>query len=344
MIKKILKFIFLFLIVLEVFAQSKFALCEVYTSSTCGPCGTANPQLDTWLSTYADKDKVVMIKYHVWWPSPGNDPYYLSNTTQNQSRATYYGINAAPTMQLNGTFASYSFSTWKTRIMSALTESPLLSISISGNLTTAGGEVKITLVSNGSTLPTGTMVLHTVLTESGLQYTGPNGDPNHESVMRKMYPSDAGEVIVFNVGNTKTFTRNVTFESGWKSNNMEVVAFLQMKDTKEILQAAKYKIKTSGVEDVDIIPTTLILKQNYPNPFNPETKIEFAIPTELNNQNVTLKVFDIIGREIFTIVDKNLPSGNHSLIWNATGAISGVYIYQLKVANKVITKSMTLLR
>ncbi len=343
--KTLIKFLLLFAVTSNLWSQSKFVLCELFTSTTCGPCASANPQFDAWLSTYADKHKVVIIKPHVWWPSPGNDPYYLSNTSENQARVAYYAANAVPIMYINGVSASSSASTWKTKIMSALTESALLSMSITGNFTSQGGEAKITLTSNGSALPTGTLVLHTVVTESGLQHTGTNGDPNHEFVMRKMIPNSSGENIDFRAGATKIFTKNITFNSAWKPNNLEVVAFLQVNETKEILQASKYKVVvTSDVKDLDLIPKSLSLKQNYPNPFNPETKIDFSIPSELANNNVTLKIFDILGNEVSTVVNQKYYSGNYSAIFNSNGIPSGIYFYQLKVGQKVLTKQMVLTR
>lgn len=326
----------------NLFSQNKMAICELFTSTTCGPCASANPQFDNWLSTYSEKEKVIIIKYHVWWPSPGNDPYYQSNTSQNSGRVSFYSCNAVPTMYVNGTSASYTLSTWKSQIMSAVTLSPLLSMSVTAtNLTTSGGDVKITLTAGSSQLPTGTLVLHTVLTESGLQYAGPNGDPKHESVMRKMYPDQNGETIELKAGETKNFVRNVTFASGWKPNNMEIISFLQIKETKEVLQGAKYKITTVGVADEKLIPLSFNLKQNYPNPFNPSTTIEYQIP---GKNFVSLKIFDLMGKEIKTLVNNLQDKGSYSIKFESTNLPSGNYIYQLKSGNKVISKSMTLLR
>lgn len=340
--KKIYFSLFLILFFGKLSSQSKIAICELFTSTTCGPCASTNPQFDSWLSTYSDKEKVVVIKYHVWWPSPGNDPYYLANSSQSSSRVSFYSCNAVPTMYVNGTSASYTLSTWKSQIMSAVTLSPLLSMSVTAtNLTTSGGEVKITLNAGSSALPTGTLVLHTILTESGLQYTGPNGDPKHESVMRKMYPDQNGETIVLNANETKSFTRNISFASGWKPNNIEVISFLQIKETKEVLQGAKYRITTVGVEDEKLIPLSFNLKQNYPNPFNPSTTIEYQIAEK---NFVTLKIFDLMGKEIKTLVNKIQEHGNYTINFESTNLPSGNYIYQLKSGGKVLSKNMTLLR
>lgn len=77
-----------------------------------------------------------------------------------------------------------------------------------------------------------------------------------------------------------------------------------------------------------------LLKQNYPNPFNSQTVIEFSIP---NSSQVSLKIFDQLGRELVDMVNGFLPQGLHSRHWNATGFPSGVYFCRLQVAKNVST-------
>ena len=89
------------MIVSTAFSQSqRMILAEAFTSTTCGPCASQNPAFDALLST--NLDKVVSIKYHMSWPAPGNDPFYLDNPTENTNRRSYYGINSVPQVQLEG--------------------------------------------------------------------------------------------------------------------------------------------------------------------------------------------------------------------------------------------------
>jgi len=83
------------------------------------------------------------------------------------------------------------------------------------------------------------------------------------------------------------------------------------------------------------------LGQNYPNPFNPTTTIIYAVPT---NAHVTLRIFDMLGREVAKLVDEEMPAGRHEATWNATGCGSGVYFYSLRSDNSVSVKKLTLLR
>ncbi len=89
------------------------------------------------------------------------------------------------------------------------------------------------------------------------------------------------------------------------------------------------------------LPAQLKLYQNYPNPFNSETTIPFSIHEP---SNVSIKIFDINGREIETVIDQNLTPGNHSAKWNAGTFSSGMYHYQLKVDRFVETKKLLLIK
>jgi hypothetical protein len=88
--------------------------------------------------------------------------------------------------------------------------------------------------------------------------------------------------------------------------------------------------------------------QNYPNPFNPSTKIKFSIPAAEKNfsspgQEVSIKVFNVLGKEIVTLLNGKKAPGNYELIFNAAGLPSGVYFYRLAAGNYMATKKMILL-
>lgn len=89
------------------------------------------------------------------------------------------------------------------------------------------------------------------------------------------------------------------------------------------------------------VPKNYSLSQNYPNPFNPTTKITFAIP---KSELVVLKVFDVLGREVKTLVNEVRQAGSYTIDFNASTLSSGVYFYRLTAGNYVETKSMTLIK
>jgi predicted GH43/DUF377 family glycosyl hydrolase len=96
-----------------------------------------------------------------------------------------------------------------------------------------------------------------------------------------------------------------------------------------------------SVEDETTLPTEFTLEQNYPNPFNPSTKIKYSIP---QISQVVVKVFDVLGNEIETLVNEDKPAGTYELIWNAADLSSGVYFYQFKSGSFIKTKKMILLK
>lgn len=97
---------------------------------------------------------------------------------------------------------------------------------------------------------------------------------------------------------------------------------------------------TSVLPD-DNLPTNIQLSQNYPNPFNPTTTIAFALPED---QMVTLRIFDMLGREVAVLLNEVRSAGNHQVTWDASSASSGMYMYQIETSNRTMTKKMTLIK
>ena len=104
-------------------------------------------------------------------------------------------------------------------------------------------------------------------------------------------------------------------------------------------------IATVAAEQIAIVEN-FELYQNYPNPFNPTTKIRFSIPSFVHHQtsHVNIKVYDILGNEIVTLVNENKPAGNYEVEFNASSLPSGVYFYQLISGNFVQSKKMILMK
>ena len=93
--------------------------------------------------------------------------------------------------------------------------------------------------------------------------------------------------------------------------------------------------------DKDIIVNEFALHQNYPNPFNPQTTIKFSLPEA---QLVNLSVYNMLGQQVMTLVNKELPAGYHIAKWYAGDIASGVYIYKLTSGNKSLTQKMLLMK
>jgi len=159
------------------------------------------------------------------------------------------------------------------------------------------------------------------------------------------------------------FIRQSVNEDGW-----DVISFVEGKGTTteqqfysyidENLSAGKYQYRLkqidfdgtyeySNIVEAEINqPLEFSLSQNYPNPFNPITKIKYTVPQDERGEmrNVMLKVYDILGNEVATLVNEKQQPGVYEVEFDAASLSSGIYIYQLKAAGNIISKKMTLIK
>jgi hypothetical protein len=101
-------------------------------------------------------------------------------------------------------------------------------------------------------------------------------------------------------------------------------------------------LEITGIKDEnETIPDKLILRQNYPNPFNPATTISYSISEPAT---ISLKVYDILGKEIKTLVNGYQMGGKHTIVFDARNFASGVYYYKLQAGSFSHTRKMILVR
>jgi hypothetical protein len=113
----------------------------------------------------------------------------------------------------------------------------------------------------------------------------------------------------------------------------------------ETKAATEYETWPDGLVDVKQIntgiPQTYSLDQNYPNPFNPTTKIRFSIPQEAQ---VSLKIYNVLGQEVASLINERLKAGNYSSEFNASKVASGVYFYRIEAGSFSMTKKMIFIK
>ena len=97
----------------------------------------------------------------------------------------------------------------------------------------------------------------------------------------------------------------------------------------------------NSIDESQFTPENFVLLQNYPNPFNPSTSIQYQVPSI---SQVSLKVFDILGNEIETLVNEEKPAGIYQIQFDASNLTSGVYFYRLQAGSFVDTKKMILIK
>lgn len=122
----------------------------------------------------------------------------------------------------------------------------------------------------------------------------------------------------------------------WPSKMTEVYTNVAIN---QFLTAIEGHSLTSVTEEQGERPAAFSLSQNYPNPFNPSTTIRYALP---HAGVVTLKIFDVQGQELVTLVNEKQPAGEHAISWRADGLPSGLYLYRLQVGDWMETRKMIL--
>jgi phosphatidylserine/phosphatidylglycerophosphate/cardiolipin synthase-like enzyme len=138
--------------------------------------------------------------------------------------------------------------------------------------------------------------------------------------------------------------------SGENTNNENTVIIQSARVANLYLQefAARY-YEAGGMDSILVsveqidphIPASFSLLQNYPNPFNPSTRIKYSLPS---NQLVTLRVYDLLGREVATLVNEKQAAGTYQVQFSMNGLASGVYFYRLGASGFVETKKMLLMK
>ena len=172
-------------------------------------------------------------------------------------------------------------------------------------------------------------------------------DYKHKKLSEWISSEQDWEVIGFVAGKgTTTEVQNYSFTDNL-THTLNLNQMIRYR-LKQIDYDGSFKF-SSEIEIEIKSPDIFSLEQNYPNPFNPTTKIKYSIPTvtlrQAQSDNwVTLKVYDVLGNEITTLVNERKPAGNYEVEFSGNDLPSGVYFYQLKAGSFIQTKKMILLR
>ncbi|HEX2787393.1 MAG TPA: T9SS type A sorting domain-containing protein [Ignavibacteria bacterium] len=242
--KSLLLFLLAMMFYSSVIAGDRTVFIERYTSSTCGPCASNNPALDNWLSTQ-DPYKVMGIAYHMSWPAPGTDPMYHHNTSDNEARRNYYGINAIPqgrfegTTSLNSPYSSGLFQSLYDSRINVL--SPLTILMTTQNIGADSVEVTVKVYCE-TAMENPNVVLQIAVLEHIIQYPSPpgtNGEMVFHDVMRKMLPNATGTPMTLTPGQMVTVKQKYWKNPVWNQSEIRVISFVQRNDTKEIIQSGQ---------------------------------------------------------------------------------------------------------
>lgn len=321
-------------------------LFEEGTNASCGPCAANNPILKAFLD--ANENNCLAIKYHASWP--GVDPMYSANPTQNTERIVNYynmGASGVPYCNCDGVIQDiwpFSIAAFTNAMNTRLGVPTPVSITVADQRI-AGDSIKATVtVQLLSNLPAGTYKLRVMAIERKIVYTTPpgtNGETVFEHVFRWAYPGTAGVDAPTTTG---TYSYVYTYKrlSNWVDTSVFTTAFVQNDVNKEVINAGRGYYSLTGVNNNNQnIPESYYLSQNYPNPFNPVTVISFELPKA---GNTTLKVYDMLGNLVRTLVAGNLNAGPYKVDFNSSGISSGVYVYKLESGDYSAAKKMILIK
>ncbi len=183
----------------------------------------------------------------------------------------------------------------------------------------------------------------------GINYFGPwTTALNNSLIMQKNYWMNAGAYAVYLLVSFNNL-QTVTQHSLWLTMGDELISSITTNLNEDIIVGinnGKIRkisgISLTGIDEEPVInPTQYKLSQNYPNPFNPNTTIQYAISSR---QFVTLRVYDVLGNEVATLVNEYRDAGNYETEFSASKLSSGVYYYQLRAGSFVETKKMIYLK
>ncbi len=226
-------------------------LFEEFTSSTCGPCAANNPTIDAFVNNKFDS--LVPIKYHMNWPSPGNDPMYLYNPQQATDRRTYYGVNAVPTVIMDGVVRPEYPYTLPNSLPDAFNSRKSKGTPVNLSVThtripgdTIRADITLTISSN---LPAGQYYMRVHAIERIVRYATPpgtNGEKDFYDVFRRAYPNSQGIQIPTTAG-TYNYSVKYPFDLAvWVDTSIYTAVFVQNDLTKEVLNSAKSRNYTES--------------------------------------------------------------------------------------------------
>lgn len=246
--KKLLSVLILSTVFFSTNAYDKLSLVERFTNASCVPCASIN---NAWYNATTanllNSGSISHIIYNVWWPGAG-DPMYLLNQTDNTARTNYYGVNAVPHINVNGSTVSTGSSSFLINaVNSGNAEFAPFNIVLSqGAISNNLIQIQVKIIRDPNDVSTfGNIKLRVALTEKTVSYVSPpggNGESEFYSVCRKMMPDASGTSFTVPApGDSITinleYVPSAAFLQSVNMDSMRVVAFIQDDVNREIYQS-----------------------------------------------------------------------------------------------------------
>ena len=312
------------------------------TNWDCGPCAPANQALDAYIP--GQGNDVAIIRVHGWWPG-ADDPIYNANEADAEFLIwnTPGGADYAPHLWLDnyvdvGSVADNMPPAFEAR---KLVPSPLV-VDIQYDIP---GERVLVVVDIVNAMPAANYRLFVVLTEDRIFASGTNGEDYHNQAMRQIFPDTDGVPVINTLGQQE-FEVVAPVNGRWVFDDVRATVYVQNMDTGEIQNAATMFVSEGDVTAApsEVAAVAVPTLDAYPNPFNPMTRVRFKLP---RSGQATVRVHDLTGRVVRTLVDGSREAGRHEVIWqgrNEEGqpVASGLYLVQLRSADGVSSQKVVL--
>ncbi len=302
------------------------------TNWDCAPCAPANETLDAWYPAVGDQ--FALIRVHCWWPG-ADDPIYRDNVPQSRYLIwdTPNGPDSAPHLWVDnivdgGTYADGMVGHLEDR---ARVPAPL-ALDLAWN---AAAEQVTATIDVVAELDADDLRLFVAVTEDSVAAEGANGEPYHDQAFRRLSPDTLGVPVATGPGE-QVHTVDVPIDDVWQRDQLRVTAYVQNRATGEVQNAATMRIADTATAAPEV-PGRALTVRAFPSPFNPQTRIRYALPSA---GPVRVRVHDLAGRVVRTLVDDARPAGGHEVAWRGRddrgrALPSGVYLVRVRAGGEV---------
>jgi len=337
--------------------SQRVSLSEMFSSATCAPCASWNQNVYTpaFEDNNFNKDgsNRIALKFQVPIPTAG-DP---SRNADSDARRTYYNVNAAPTMILDGSELNYSGATWAAvateydaAVAQSVSEPAFATIVGSATATvTPAGKLNVQITGNVQNkvdfFANKSLTLHLVVASQAYTYSAsPNGDTEYHHVARKMLPSPTGTAINNPAVNTNIpFNESYEFTVGsvaqgnfnlW-DDKIEVVAFLQDPTDNYIVQAGLLPVTL--ISNVSELPSIVKGMNLYPNPASESANLTFNLS---ENADVNVSLINALGQTVYVSESNNFATGQNIITLPINNLSKGIYFVNVNVNGERATRKL----
>jgi len=227
---------------------------------------------------------------------PGTDPYYTYNSADGNTRRSYYGLNWVPYMCIDGENDENSTTAWQNHILSNSGTTAPLGIELAGSFDYQSGNGSVAVSLTPETGVSGNYTLHVVLVQDNLYYMGSNGYPDHENVMRDMFPSSSGTTIPLEAGVPTLETVDFSVPASLVLDDCRLVVFVQSSGHQVLNAATAYVTAIAPLNIPNLTATAShmnVIDDDGDGTLNPGESAEYSVT--ISNSCDFVNAFDVVG-------------------------------------------------